>query len=182
MEEKAKELVNLSYELTKKSVEYWKQYNLNSWRFWLLVGLIIIPPLIWWRFIDKKRIFQILILGLIIIILNMSVDSFGVHYGLWTYKYEVVPVPFSLLSLNFSAIPVIYMFVYQYAANWRKYGILLISSSLIIAYPMQLLMKRLNIYDDYRWWSSTWSFVILLIMGILAKLLTDSVIRAHEEV
>jgi hypothetical protein len=45
--------------------DFWREYNLYTWKWWLLVILSILSPITWWIFIDKQRIIEVTAYGLL---------------------------------------------------------------------------------------------------------------------
>ncbi len=68
---------NLNYEyiqifqskLEELETQYWLENNLFSFQWWLLLIVLILPWVIWSRFVERKRRKEILLFGALLIIL-----------------------------------------------------------------------------------------------------------------
>lgn len=114
-------LVEMQKELTKGSINYWNQYSsYGDWHFWFLVALTILPLIVLFLFIDRKRMFQLGFFGFSVHILHSYIDIAAVHLGKWTYPYKLIPFYPISFALDASVIPVTFMLVYQWTLNHKK--------------------------------------------------------------
>jgi hypothetical protein len=60
--------------------EHWLNDDLLTWKWWLILGLTIIPWIIWWKIVDRSRRQEIFVFGLIIGILAMILDNLGTDF------------------------------------------------------------------------------------------------------
>lgn len=109
-------------EATQMLSEFWQLYsNMGTWQFWVIFIFILVLPLVVLYFtIDREKIFQIGFYGFSINIWLTIAGEIGVNHGWWDYPYmtfSILPISFSILS---SAIPVIFMLVYQWILSHNK--------------------------------------------------------------
>jgi hypothetical protein len=175
MEKALKQLSELQIKLTNGSLEYWKEFVWGTWQFWSLVIITILAFFVWWKLVDKNRLVQIILFGSLMHSLSIYLDAYGTQYILWEYKYQIFPAIPTAFNLNASIIPIVFMLIYQYSSTWKRYIIFLVSVAFVSAYPMQYFLKWINYYEDSKWWNSHWSFITLIIMGVLVKFLVDKI-------
>ena len=115
------QIVQLEQQLTEKWIKYWNQFSgFDDWHFWALIILSILPLIVLFFLIDRRRMFQLGFFGFNVHILHSYVDTASVHLGKWTYPYKLIP--FFKISFAFDAsfIPVTFMLVYQWTLNHKK--------------------------------------------------------------
>lgn len=167
-------IIELQQQLTNLEHKYWMDNVLFTFNWWILLCLFIIPWLIWWKFVDKKRLQEILLYGVIIMILSSILDDLGVASLLWAYPYQLLQVLDRLDAIDLTVLPVIYMIIYQYFTKWKSFllaHILLSSLFVFIAEPMLVWM---NIYVPISW-KIIYSFPIYIIIAITVKWFTDKI-------
>ncbi|MGF7056930.1 CBO0543 family protein [Brassicibacter mesophilus] len=167
-------IIELQQQLTNLEHKYWMDNVLFTFNWWILLCLFIIPWLIWWKFVDKKRLQEILLYGVIIMILSSILDDLGVASLLWAYPYQLLQVLDRLDAIDITVLPVIYMIIYQYFTKWKSFllaHILLSSLFVFIAEPMLVWM---NIYVPISW-KIIYSFPIYIIIAIIVKWFTDKI-------
>jgi len=158
--------------------ENWLGAIVFTYQWWILVGLAIVPIVIWWRFVDRKRFFEILTYGLMAALVAGVLDAIGVETDAWDYKYDLVPLLDVLIVYDISVLPVTYMAVYQYCHTWRSFAIASIIVAFVFAFIFEPLLIWLDIYHPASWkhiYSFTGYFVLaVLLRWIMGHLLQKS--------
>lgn len=57
------DLIEISFKYKEATLEYWFDNTFLRWEWWVLIALTIIPWIVWWKFVDKKRIYELLTYG-----------------------------------------------------------------------------------------------------------------------
>lgn len=108
--EKAINEIEKLYKTVHKANEeyflYWKSHTFLHGEWWLSVGLAIIPWMIWWRCIDRKKSARFMFTSFFIIIVCCWLDFFGVALGLWYYAGKLIPTIPSYAPWDFCLFPV----------------------------------------------------------------------------
>ena len=114
-------IVELRKQIYQIKYEHFTNDGLFSLKWWIMVSLVIISWFVWWKFLDKKRFNEIGLAGLLAAVLNFLINTAGVETTLWAYPNQIIGVvgTWSLFELSF--ITVIYMLLYQYFKEWKKY-------------------------------------------------------------
>lgn len=101
--------------------DYWNQYSdMGNWQFWIALSLLVLPLIILYFTVDRKRIFELFFFGYTLHILWTYMTIVLERYSYFVHKYFLVPfLPFSL-SLAASLFPVCYILLYQYCTNNKK--------------------------------------------------------------
>ena len=160
------------------SIQHWIQDDLFTWKWWLMLVAAIIPWLIWIKFHDKKRTFEIMCYGLIWAMIACITDVLGADMILWGYPDKLLPTVPPLLPADITVIPISFMFIYQYAKTFKTYLLLSLILSAIFAYIIEFLFIKMGMFILHKW-THTYSFIGFFILSIvvytLIKKLTPKV-------
>jgi hypothetical protein len=150
------------------SLSRWYSQELWTWRWWLDVAMIILPLYIWWKVVDRKRIYEIVSYGLLINIMASYLDIIGSEYALWMYPVRVLPsMPF-LFPVDSVVIPVTFMIVYQKYPKWKGYIITAVIVSLVFSFAAEPLLVWANLYRMVTW-HYIYSFPIYVAIAVTGK-------------
>jgi hypothetical protein len=100
--------------------------------------------------------------------LATMLDATGTELKLWGYSYKEVPLYNRLMAVNTGALPVIYMLVYQYATNWKRFIVVSTIAAAAFSFIFEPFFQWLGIYNTYHW-KSIYSFPIYILLGVLIK-------------
>ncbi|MBM7573343.1 CBO0543 family protein [Aquibacillus albus] len=173
------EIRNFHQQLYEMRLEYWIGHDLFTFQWWLLLFVFIVPWIIWWRLVDKKRIRQILLFGTLLMILVMFMDDFGVETHLWSYPYQLVNVMPRLIPIDQGILAVAHMLVYQYFSKWKQFIIANIVMAAIFTFVFEPLTVWLGIYKLENW-RYIYSLPIYFLKSVLIKGLVDEFIMKKE--
>jgi hypothetical protein len=166
------EIRNLHQQLYELRLDYWISHNLFTFQWWLLLMALIVPWIIWWRFVDKNRIYQILLFGTLLMTLVMLLDDFGVETHLWSYPYQLLNILPRLLAIDQGIIIVAHMFLYQYFPKWKPFLIANTVMAIIFTFIFEPLTVWLGIYKLENW-RYIYSLPIYIIKAAFIKWLVD---------
>ena len=139
---------------------------LFTWRWWIGVGMIIIPWLLWAIFRKKESSARLLFSAFIFVILATQFDTIGVGYGKWSYPIKVVPLPTISYVYLYSFLPVLFMFFIQIRPNIHPL-IKAILFGLVSSYVGLPILSMLDMYKRMDW-AYTYSFFILIFLYLIA--------------
>lgn len=95
--------------LSHEWFNYWRDFSsFNTWQFWLMLLLFIVPLIIIFFNIDRKHAFQIGFYGFNVHVWFGYIDRFGTGQGYWDYPYQWLIFLPNSISLDASLIPVLY--------------------------------------------------------------------------
>jgi len=176
----ASELVNLQRQLTIFEYNHWWNEVLFTPQWFLLVFTVIVPWYIWLKLVDRKRIMEISLFGTLSIILISLLDVIGVGLGLWGYKYKTCPLIPLLIPVDFTALPIIYMFIYQHYRTWKSFIIVLTIVSFILTFIGEPLVELINIYQRYAW-EYIYSLPIYIAIAVFCRLTVTMLIKLNSQ-
>lgn len=149
-------------------LSHWLHDEMFSWRWWLNLILTLVPWFVWWQFVDKKRIFELLTFGFFIAIISGLLDAAGVNFVVWEYKVRLLPMVPPLFPMDITILPVSYMLIYQYCKRWKTYmlGLALMSAAFAFIFEPLLVMMKIYMLIKWKYW---YSFPIYILLGIFSK-------------
>ncbi len=171
-------IVALEAQLKQLRVEDWLHHDILHWQWYMLLAVLIIPWFIWWRLADRKRLIEILLLGMIVLIISSYLDAVLSDLGLWVYHFWIVPYWPRLISADFTVLPVLYMLVYQRCTNWKSFTVTMIILAALLASAGEFFLVWTDIYDLYAW-KHYYSFPIYFAVGIFARWLTQTLLTSQ---
>ncbi|RFU60989.1 hypothetical protein D0466_19900 [Peribacillus glennii] len=171
-------------EVTHLQEEYWFLHsNIDSWQFWVMLLMLVIPLIVLYFAIDKRKdkLFLILFYGFNIHVWFTYIDSIGVRHGYWTYPYYLTPYfPFSF-SLDSSLIPVAFLLVYQWTLNYNKnFYLYSIGLSIIIAFGLKPLLDSANLFELNKGMNYFYLFLLYCFIFILSKLIIEIFLKIQK--
>ena len=163
-----KAILLLEKELMNLTLENWMNEVVFAWQWWLLIAVLIIPWLIWWKYVDRTRLLEISIVGLVIAIFASYLDSVLTRLGLWYYNYTTVPFWACCIPADITVLPIVYMFVYQFFRSAKGFLIAMIILSGFLSFAGEHFLELVHIYKTYGW-EHHYSFPIYIAIGFMAR-------------
>ncbi len=141
--------------------DLWKRYMLFGWRWWLDLGLTVLPWVLWVIVRDKKQTHNLLYAGFLMLILSSLSDMIGMSFGLWGYHSRLVPFFPAYVPWDFSVIPVTAMLFYQFFPKVKPFykGMVFAAFGSFVIEPM---FAWLGTYNP-KSWHHYYSFPIVLV-------------------
>ncbi len=171
-------------ELQSESIEMqiysWTHNELFSFQWWLLMAIFIVPWFIWWKFVDRKRLKEILLYGFFVLTVVTFIDEVGCQLNLWEYQYDIEPLFPRLIPVNFTALPIIFMFIYQYFSEWKPFIIASVLMSAVLSFIAENILEWVGIYVLFKW-ENYYSMPIYIIIGVSLKWLLEIVMKKEED-
>ncbi|PKM78200.1 MAG: hypothetical protein CVU90_03780 [Firmicutes bacterium HGW-Firmicutes-15] len=164
---------------TQLQVQHWLKYELFTPQFWLLISILIIPWILWWRMVDKRRFLEIIIYGLLISTVVTVLDEVGCQLNWWDYRYDIEPLFPRLIPMNFSMLPVGYMLVYQNFTKWKSFVTANIVLAAVMAFIGEPLFAMTGIYVLLEW-KIIYSFPIYIILALVFKVAVNSIMKVQQ--
>ncbi|WP_112181727.1 MULTISPECIES: CBO0543 family protein [Paraliobacillus] len=172
----------LQEEVAKLQHEYWITYSsIDTWQFWLMVMMLILPLIVLLIAIDKTKLFLILFFTFNIHVWFAYIDSFGVRRAFWEYPYSLTPYfPFSL-SLDGSLVPVAFMLVYQWSLNKMK-NFYLYSTGLaaLFSFVFKPFLVSINLFHLNNGFNYFYLFLLYCLLFLVSIAITNFFIKLKK--
>lgn len=163
--ENLKEIRLLEDKLYHLELNGWLKNEFLTWEWWILVGFLVVPWVIWAKLVKRDIILEILLFGTIIIITTTLLDVVGLQYRFWDYPIAFLPIIPKAFPFDFSMIPVAYMLIYQYFRTWKFFIIAQITMALTYAFIGEPFSEWVELVYYFEWRYS-YSFIYYIIVGI----------------
>ncbi|AIF54126.1 CBO0543 family protein [Pelosinus sp. UFO1] len=147
--------------------QLWMQNFLTA-HWWLIAITIAASYIIWWKFVDKRRVIEILLFGSYIAVCRLIFDNWGISSGRWTYTFDLLPIGYSLFLNDLTVVPLFLMLVYQYSLDWKTFLVWLLIVQGIFSFALLPLLTYLGILKIYNW-TYYGSFIFMLVTAIVMR-------------
>lgn len=178
--ENIKKLIELTGQIREVRNHHWLTDVVFTFNWWFLLILTIVPWVLWWKLVDKKRVVEILLCGGLISIYAVLLDDAGSYFLLWIYKYQLLPISPRLNPIDLAVMPVTFMIVYQYFKSWKSFFIAQLILAFGAAFLAEPLFKKMDIYLPLHW-HFVYSFIIYLILGIFNRWFVNRLLKIQNE-
>jgi hypothetical protein len=170
-------------ELDKLLHDYWNQYSsFTDWQYWVFLGMFILPLIILYFTVDRKRIFELLFFGFVVHLLWAYTDIYLGRHNFMVHKYLLVPdMPFSV-SVVASALPVSFILIYQYCTNHNKnYPLFMVIMSLLWSFGIATIERMLGMLSFHNGMNQIGLFIIDIAIGLVAWGMTVFFKKLHRQ-
>lgn len=147
---------------------HWVNYEIYSFQWWLLTILSVVMVVGWLKVVDRTRLNEIFLYGLIVAVLSVTLDEFGYEYRLWSYNYHLLAQLPHISWVYYFILPVIYMVVYQYYYTWKAFLPVMLATAGVLAFGCEPLLVWLQIYVPLKW-LHIYSLPVYFAIGVAVK-------------
>ncbi|MEC0229291.1 CBO0543 family protein [Paenibacillus alba] len=166
------EIEELSKKLHQLEMDWWIHHDLFTFQWWFIVVVNLLFFLAFLLLMDRGRALRMTVAFLLSFIILGTFDQTGQFFGLWSYEHEFIGFTENYNAVDFLAVPSIFALTYQMFTPWRIFLVASLLVCLLNAYIAEPIFVALGIYKLDNW-SYTGSFVLLFIVTLLVKSLTD---------
>ena len=173
------QIIRIKIMYRQLSIEHWVKFEVFTWQWWIGIAVVIIPLLLWWKQVDKRRILEISVYGLLVNIFAIFLDVVGSELVLWNYTIRILPQMPLLFPVDYILLPISYMLIYQRYPAWKQF----LLASIIVALALAFVTEPLAVYiKQYQLisWHYIYSFPIYIMISILSKLITNMMLARQE--
>ena len=166
------QIMQLKTQLRDLYFQHYMDKELFSGTWWVAVAGLILPLVVWWLKVDKKRLMEIAFFGLMVNIAATFLDVLGSEYMLWEYPVHVIPMVPLLIPIDYVIVPVIQMTLYQRYPNWKGFLIANTIASALQSFIAEPVAVWINLYHLIHW-RLIYSFPIYILIAVAAKWFTE---------
>ncbi|MRH42074.1 hypothetical protein GH741_05220 [Aquibacillus halophilus] len=147
---------------------FWREHNLYTWKWWLLVILSISSPIVWWMFTDNQRITEVTAYGLFYAVSAITLDSIGSNALAWVYPVRLTPyLNPQLYPYDVGIVIIPFMLIYQrWGGEFKDFFLISGLQSAFLAFLAERFMEFFNIYQEITW-KNIYSFPIYWLLAII---------------
>lgn len=149
-----------------QKVVIWTKYEFNSGLWWLGLGLTLIPWILWILFRKKESADRMLYVGFFVMVISLTLNVVGDQFGLWHYRYNVIPVLPTYFPWDITLMPLTIMFLLEIKPNINPF-LKAIFFSILAAYIAEPFFTWMQIYNP-KMWNYSFSLPIHFIIYLIA--------------
>ena len=164
------ENVNQIEHLIDEKIQIWFEHVLFTPLWWFGVILSILPWIIWFLFRKKNSTDRLLYAGFFVMVISLVLDVLGDQFGLWHYRYNVIPVLPTYLPWDLTLMPIAVMVLLQIKPQVHPL-IKAVFFALTTSYVVEPIITWMKIYQPVHW-NYTYSIPIQIVIYLTAHYLS----------
>jgi len=164
----AEQLAEMMRLITQARIEYWLRDVFGSWRWWVLLLLFIAPWVVWYKLADKKKLPELALFGLMVMVSTITLDELGFALSLWSYPADVIPIFPRLTSVDYTVLPISFTLTYQYFPTWKSFFWALVVISGVFSFVVEPIIAYLGFYVVIKWFY-WYSFILYIATTLLLR-------------
>ncbi len=172
--------VEIQNRLTALHIEEWLKHDVFHLKWWILLFLIFVTLIIWYKMLDKVRLPEICLYALLCTIFVLGLLEYGEELTLWDYPTDIIPIFPPLTSFNLTSLPLIYSLVYQ-NFNTRKS---FISATFIVTAAICFIIEPLlalgGLFQLLRW-KYIYSYPFYIAIASFVRVLVIKICTTNEK-
>ncbi|MBE6185136.1 hypothetical protein G4D61_10940 [Bacillus ginsengihumi] len=157
--------------LIEQKVDIWLHYVLFSPLWWIAASLTIIPWIFWLLFRPRESTDRLMYAGFFVMIISLVLDVLGDQYGLWFYRFNLIPVLPTYFPWDLTLMPLSIMFLLQIKpqANPLFKALLFAIATSFIGEPFFAWMKVYVLIHWHYYFSAPIQFCIYLVAHYISR-------------
>ncbi|HET7577721.1 MAG TPA: CBO0543 family protein [Bacillales bacterium] len=165
-------ILKLQEQMVHLRKKYFFEHVLFSGQWWLLVIITLVLWTAWILLVDRTRLKNIMIVGLITLGFAIVLDDTGLSLHLWDYPYKLFFFATRLDPVDLVILPFALMMIYQYGRSWISYTVMVFLFALFAALVAEPIFVKLDMYTMIHW-KHIYSVPIYFGIGLVARAATD---------
>lgn len=169
--ERLEKLKDTQEDLARQWQDYWQDYSsFDSWQFWVNLSFIVIPLIILFFTIDRRKIFLLGFFGFNIHVWGVYLDAVATRNNFLEYPFKAIPfLPFHV-GIDTSLVPVLFILLYQWTLNQNRnfyiYSLLLIAFISFIVRPITVLHHLLHLKNGANYLHIFIGYILVTLVSI----------------
>lgn len=169
------EILKVQKQYHELQYAHWLQYQFLTNQWWMLVGALIIPWIIWWRVVDKTKTGIILAYGIYMMFVVTAMDAIGHALQLWIYPVQLLPVIPDSIGIDWGFLTVLHMLIFQYFPQWKSFLLAETITAALLAFIGEPFAEWIGVYYALHWYHH-WSFPIYIAKAVIGKWLIEKIV------
>ncbi len=164
------EILQKSKELNNLDLNKWLNQELFSLQWFLIVILVLVCYVLFFYFVDKQRLIEILLFGSFVSVLFIVYHSIGDYFGYWASYITLSPVKPDFFGDVFTDVPLITMLIYQFSSSWKKFLLIYMGFSVLLIFGYyNYVLVNINAFAYLKPSATTLDFISMLLIGIVPR-------------
>jgi len=140
------ELTRLIYQRS----DIWVNDVVFTWRWWMAFILTILPWVLWAFYRKKESTDRYLYIAFLVIVITVIFDVFGDQYGMWHYRYNLLPIVPTYFPWDFTLMPVSIITLLQIKPKTNPF-IKAVIFALSTSYIAEPFFQWVDVYQPIHW-------------------------------
>ncbi|TLS48972.1 hypothetical protein FE782_27935 [Paenibacillus antri] len=136
--------------LIRVKIDIWQERVLFTDLWWLGVGLSVVPWIVWYLVRKKSSTDRLFYAALFVAVVSLTLDVLGDQFGIWHYRFNVIPVLPTYLPWDLTLMPVTVLLLLQAKPSANPYA-KAIFFALLASFVGEPLFDWLDIYHPKNW-------------------------------
>ncbi|HMM22131.1 MAG TPA: CBO0543 family protein [Selenomonadales bacterium] len=154
--------------LTHAHIENWLRQDLFQAKWWLLLGLTALGMVVWWKLLSQRRLPEILLYAVLMMVVMMGVDEYGEELALWEYPIDILPIFPVITAANLMILPLAYSLVYQHFATWKSFSGVAVLTAALLCFGFEPALAWGGYYQLLKW-KYYYSFPVYIAAALVVR-------------
>lgn len=170
-------------QLTELTNRYWQLYSgPDTWYFWFNLAAIVVPLLILFFKVDRRRLFEISFYGYTAHVLWSNIDAVLSSYNFLSHPHSLLQFIPGGISVTTVIFPVTFMLLYQYCTNKNKnFYLYAIGASIVFAYGFGSFSENMGLLKMNKGMNLIFLFLIDILVAFLSLWATKLFIKIRSK-
>ncbi|MBT2686850.1 hypothetical protein J7I93_01500 [Bacillus sp. ISL-47] len=171
------EIFKQSNDMNSLITSYWHDYsNMGTWQFWVVISLLVLPLVLLYFTVDRRRVFELFFFGYTVHLLWAYTDLALQRYSIFVHTYFLSPIFPNALNMTASALPVGYLLLYQYCLNHKKnFLVYTFFLSAVFAFGFATIEAFIGMVEFNKGMNQLYLFLIDIVITYIAYFFTKFV-------
>jgi len=157
---------------------YWRS-TLFSPQWWFSIAMGLSSILLWLKLVNRAKLVELVLYGLLWAVTATFLDEIGPNLVWWEYPYTILPIGSKNLTANLTAVPVVFMLIYQYCPSIKSFAWATLGISLFLAFAFEPFLVWFGIYKLYHW-TYYYSFLLYVMLSFAFRWITKKLIEIQS--
>ena len=169
------EIIQLKEQLNDMFIRHYLESEIFTPTWWISVALVILPVIVWWKVIDKKRLLEMSVFGLLVNVVATFLDIGLSDHMMWEYPVRILPQTALLLPVDYIILPTIGTILYQKFPKWPPFLLACTIAGALMAFVCEPLAVYIGMYRLLTW-RYIYSFPIYIAIFAAIKFITERLV------
>lgn len=172
--------IEIQKQLTATRIDLWLREDLLHFRWWLLLVLLIVFIWIWWKMVDKSRLYEIALYAALTMVATMGIDEYGEELTLWDYPIDLLPIYEPFTAINLAVLPLLFSLIYQHFRTWKSFIWAAVAAAAVFCFIYEPLLVWGGFYQLLKW-KYYYGFPIYVALAICVRLVVIKILAFVEK-
>lgn len=156
--------------LVSQSYQNWITNEVFSFKWFLMIGMLVVVYSVWLKLLDKSRLKDLLLYGSLLAVgFTLSDVILGSYFGFYSYKVNLLPLKPPVFIASITIMPIMFMLVMQYTSSWRSFTLWASIAAAVYSFILIPLYTKLDILYFYKGYNFFFSFLRTVAGAVIGR-------------